>query len=52
MALSDALVTMVAKKDYKSFEAEMNKEVESKLKSHLAGFTGYLEKTAFQKDME
>jgi hypothetical protein len=52
MTISDTVVTMVAKKDYKAFEAEMSKEVESKLKTHLAGFTGYLEKTAFQKEVE
>ena len=52
MALSDTLVTMVGKKDYKAFEAEISKEVESKLKGHLSGFTGYLEKTAFQKEAE
>jgi hypothetical protein len=52
MALDNTIVTMVAKKDYKAFEKTVGQEVESKLKAHLAGFTGYLEKTAFQKEEE
>lgn len=45
--LSNRIITHVAKKDYKAFEAELNKEVESKLKTHLTGFTNYLEKNTF-----
>lgn len=50
MPITDKIVTMVAKKDYKSFESAINTEVEAKLKAHLSGFTNYLEKNAFQKE--
>ena len=52
MALSDTIITHVAKKDYKEFESELNKEVELKMKSHLSGFTNYLEKNQFVKEKE
>jgi hypothetical protein len=41
---------MVAKKDYKEFEAVLTAEVESKMKDHLKGFTDYLEKNTFTKE--
>jgi hypothetical protein len=41
---------MVGKKNYKEFEAEINKEVELKMKTHLAGFTSYIEKNTFSKE--
>lgn len=50
MTLDASFITMVAKKEYKDFEKVLNTEVESKLKSHLSGFTNYLEKTTFAKE--
>ena len=48
--LNQSFITMVAKKEYKSFESEINKEVELKMKTHLAGFTDYIEKNTFSKE--
>lgn len=50
MALNPAIITMISKKEYKDVEAELNKEVEVKMKAHLSGFTNYLEKTTFNKE--
>lgn len=52
MTLDASFITMVAKKEYKDFEAVLNTEVESKLKTHLTGFTNYLEKNSFTKEEE
>lgn len=49
MALDQSIVTMIAQKEYKEFEKVLNKEVESKMKTHLSGFTNYIEKNTFNK---
>jgi len=49
--LDASFLTQVAKKEYKAVEKIINKEVEQKMKTHLAGFTEYIEKTAFSKEV-
>lgn len=51
MSLDKAILAS-AKKEYSDFAEVVNKEVESKMKSYLGGFTQYLEKTAFQSEKE
>jgi hypothetical protein len=49
MSLDQTFITMVAKKEYKDFEKVIAAELETKMKTHLTGFSNYIEKTTFQK---